>query len=107
MTTDATSPESSTHVPSFRGPARFFDDSGMLIDVGRAELTVTDPETGAWGGHLYLFKGAALTSKRIVGLLEVGGRRARVVSGPGGAPGADDLVAVPIQGLDGPAPFEG
>jgi hypothetical protein len=90
---------------TYSGLARFLDRNGLLIDVGRAEVAVTDPEIGAWGGTIAVFKGSSLEMKLLTGLVETsGGRRALATVGPKQADLANDLIAVKVVGIE-PPPF--
>jgi hypothetical protein len=91
---------SDTTPRAYTGLGRFLDRNGLLIDVGRAELTVTDEETGDWGGTLAVYKGSSLVGKQIVGLLELtDGRRTLVAAGPVENSLPEDQVSIRIRSV--------
>lgn len=98
MTTEATT-------SSYSGIARILDRNGLLIDVGKADLSEA-PETGSWNGTLSVFKGSSVESKHITALVELAdGRRALATVGPKVADLANDLIAVAVHGVDDVIPF--
>ena len=85
------------------GKAKILDRNGMLLDVGKADLTA-DAEEHGWGGTLTVFTGSNLASRSLTVLVEVGGgARALAQVGPK-RDEAGDLVVLPVTGVD-PAPF--
>jgi hypothetical protein len=90
---------------SYSGKARILDRNGMLLDVGKANLTVTDSAAWAWGGNLSVFTGSCLQSKSLTSLVELeGGGRALAQVGPMTGSAGKDLIFVKVVGVD-PAPF--
>lgn len=93
---------------TFTGRARILDPNGLLVDVGRADLHRTDPESGStWGGTIRLFVNAGLTDKTMESVLELeNGRRAAALVGPqvGGIVDGE-LVDVRVVALQGEVPF--
>lgn len=88
---------------TYSGKARVLDRNGMLLDVGKAELTTTDRWT--WSGTLRVFVGSCLQNKSLTAILEIdGGRRALAQVGPKVADSGKDLITVRIGGID-PTPF--
>jgi hypothetical protein len=95
-----------TTTRAYRGIARILDRNGLLIDVGKADLMVADEAAGEWTGTISVFKGSSVDMKLITGLVELAdGRRALATVGPRQAVLADDLIAVPVHGVDGTIPF--
>ncbi|HEY5685880.1 MAG TPA: hypothetical protein VIY70_10960 [Acidimicrobiia bacterium] len=90
---------------TYTGRARVLDRAGMLLDVGKAELQVTDVETAGWAGSVSVFKGSCLEAKSLTSLVELAdGTRALAQVGPKTANLSDDLIRVRIVGID-PKPF--
>lgn len=86
---------------SYSGIARILDRNGMLLDVGKAELTVTDSELGGWGGTVKVYKGSCLASKSLTVLVELAdGSRALAQVGPEVGRLAEDLIDVKVIGID-------
>jgi hypothetical protein len=94
-----------TAARTYTGIARVLDRNGLLIDVGKAELTV-DEESGSWEGSLSVFKGSSLEAKHITGLIELAdGKRSLATVGPKSGDLGNDLISVPVQGVDRVIPF--
>jgi hypothetical protein len=93
---------------TFSGRARILDLNGMLIDVGRADLRLLDPDTGStWGGTIRVFVNASLTSKSVESILDLeNGNRTRALVGPqvGGVVDGE-LVDVRVVALQTDVPF--
>lgn len=93
---------------SFTGRARILDPNGLLVDVGKADLKMMDPESGAtWGGTIRLYVNAALSSKTMESLLDLeNGNRARALVGPqvGGIVDGE-LVDVRVIAMQPEVPF--
>jgi hypothetical protein len=90
---------------SYAGKARILDRNGMMLDVGKAELAVTDADSGAWSGTLRVFTGSCLQAKSLTALVELAdGGRALAQVGPKTADAEGDLVLVKVVGID-PVPF--
>lgn len=90
---------------TYSGKARVLDRNGFLLDVGRADLSVTDPQVGAWQGTITVFAGSCLQHKSLTALVEMeDGRRALAQLGPTAGRPQDDLVAVKVVGIERP-PF--
>ena len=93
---------------TFSGRARILDLNGMLIDVGKADLHLVDPETGAtWGGTIRLFVNAALATKSVESILVLeNGERTRALVGPQVGDLVDgELVDVKVVALETDVPF--
>lgn len=89
----------------YDGKARILDRNGMMLDVGKAELTETDAGSGAWSGTLRVFAGSCLQAKSLTVLVELSdGSRTLAQVGPKAADAGDDLVLVKVVGID-PVPF--
>lgn len=89
-------PESST----YSGKVRILDTSGMMFDVGKAELAVIDPDTHSWGGSIRLFENSALATKSMTSLLELDdGSRLRAQVGPRSGDAGTDMMLVKVAGL--------
>ena len=92
-----------TSTMTYTGKARILDRNGMLLDVGKAELSATDEWT--WSGTLRVFVGSCLQDKSLTTIIEVdGGRRALAQVGPKVADAGKDLILVRVVGID-PVPF--
>lgn len=88
---------------TYAGKGRVLDRNGMLLDVGKADLRVTD--LGGWKGTLSVFRGSCLESKSLTVLIEVeDGTRALAQVGPKVADLESDLVQVKVVGIES-APF--
>ena len=90
---------------AYAGVLRVLDANlGWLLDVGKGELAVTDPDIPAWEGTLTVSEGSALESKSITATVETGdGSRSTAQVGPkveGAGPG---MIKVKVVGL-GPWP---
>jgi len=93
---------------TFTGRARILDTNGFLVDVGKAQLTRSDPETGAtWGGTVRLFINAALATKTMPAILELeNGQRAKALVGPRIGEVVDgELIDVRVVALQSEVPF--
>lgn len=90
---------------TYSGKARILDRAGMLLDVGKAELQVTDPKVGGWAGSVRVFRGSCLAARSLTALIELrDGARALAQVGPKTADLPADLIDVKIVGID-PIPF--
>ena len=93
---------------TFSGRARILDPNGMLIDVGKANLHLLDPDTGAtWGGTIRLFVNASLATKAVESILHLeNGNQAHALVGPqiGGLIDGE-LVDVKVVALQTDVPF--
>jgi hypothetical protein len=90
---------------SYSGKARILDRNGSLLDVGKADLVVTDPEAGIWSGTLRVFTGSCLQSKSLTALVELeDGSEALAQVGPVTGTAGKDLILVKVVGVDR-APF--
>lgn len=88
---------------TYSGKLRVLDRNGMLLDVGRGELTATDAWT--WSGTLRVFTGSCLQNKSLTVLVELDdGHRALAQVGPKVADDGRDLILVGVTGIDR-APF--
>jgi hypothetical protein len=86
---------------SYQGKVRILDTSGIMYDVGLANLEITDPETRSWGGTIRLFDKSALATKSVTSYLEIGeGRRLKAQVGPRSGDAGTDLMFVKVTGLD-------
>ena len=95
-----------TTTSTYAGKVRILDMNGVMYDVGKAELEVTDPMTRSWGGSIRLFDNSALATKSMTSILELpDGRRLKAQVGPkiGGA--GEDLMNVKVTGLDDVSAF--
>ncbi len=85
---------------SYHGKARILDLSGVMFDVGKADLTTNDASTGEWGGTIRLFENSALADKSITSFLELDdGRRLRAQVGPRSGDAEGELMYVRVAGL--------
>ena len=76
----------------------------MMLDVGKAVLTESDPGPG-WEGVIKVYKGSCLESKSLTALVEMeDGTRALAQVGPKLASLAEDLIDVKVVGIE-PRPF--
>ena len=90
---------------TYSGKARVLDRNGSLLDVGRADLVVTDSEAGSWSGTLRVFTGSCLQSKSLTALVEQeDGSRALAQVGTMTGTAGKDLILVKVVGVDR-APF--
>jgi len=90
---------------TYSGKARVLDRNGLLLDVGKADLVVTDPEAGIWSGTLRVFAGSCLQSKSLTALVELdNGSLALAQVGTMTGTAGKDLVLVKVVGVDR-APF--
>ena len=86
---------------SYQGKVRILDTSGIMYDVGLANLEVTDPETRSWGGTIRLFDKSALATKSVTSYLELAeGRRLKAQVGPRSGDAGKDLMFVKVTGID-------
>ena len=90
---------------AYSGVLRVLDANlGWLLDVGKGEIALTDPDIPAWAGTLTVSQGSALESKSITATVETGdGSRGMAQVGPkvdGAGPG---MIKVKVVGL-GPWP---
>ena len=86
---------------SYQGKVRILDTSGVMYDVGLADLEVTEPETRSWGGTIRLFDRSALATKSITSYLEIeDGRRFKAQVGPRCGDAGKDLMFVEVTGID-------
>jgi hypothetical protein len=93
---------------SFTGRARILDTTGLLVDVGKANLMRLDPESGStWGGTIRLFVNAALAAKTMPALLDLeNGHRASALVGPQvGDVVEGELIDVRVVALQRDVPF--
>lgn len=93
---------------TFSGGVRILDLNGMLIDVGKADLHVLDPESGSsWGGTIRVFVNASLTSKSVESILVLeNGNRTRALVGPRVGDVVDgELVDIKVVALATDVPF--
>ena len=93
---------------TYEGRARILDPNGLLVDVGKAILSTTDPESGGtWGGVVRVFNGASLVTKTMKSTLELGnGSRTTALVGPRVGDVVDgELVDLRVVGLDDTVPF--
>ena len=90
---------------TYAGKARVLDRGGMMLDVGKAELSTTDPDVSGWSGVLKVYKGSCLESKSLTALIELeDGATALAQVGPKTGSLAEDLIEVKVVGID-PQPF--
>lgn len=93
-----------TAARTYSGIARILDRTGLLIDVGKADLSTTD--TASWSGTISVFKNSSVASKHVTALVELAdGERALATVGPKTADLANDLIAVAVHGVDDRIPF--
>lgn len=93
---------------TYEGRARILDPNGMLVDIGKAILSVTDPESGGtWGGVIRVFNGASLVAKTMKSSLVLGnGNRTTALVGPQVGDVVDgELVDLRVVGLEDTVPF--
>ena len=89
---------------SYTGKARILDRSGLLIDVGKADVAAD--ENGSWSGIISVFKHSSVAAKHITGLVELAdGKRGLATVGPKVADLENDLIAVAVHGVDNVVPF--
>jgi len=87
--------------PTYSGKVRILDMNGVMYDVGKAELEVTDPLTRTWGGSIRLFDNSALANKSITSFLELeDGSRMKAQVGPQNGDAGEDLMTVAVVGLE-------
>lgn len=87
--------------PTYSGKVRILDMNGVMYDVGKAELEITDPLTRTWGGSIRLFENSALANKSITSLLELqDGSRLKAQVGPRNGDGGKDMMKVAVLGLE-------
>ncbi|MFO7548489.1 MAG: hypothetical protein R6X29_06435 [Acidimicrobiia bacterium] len=99
MTTTA---PTSTYV----GVVRVLDAGlGWLLDVGKGELSVTDPDVPAWSGTLTVSSGSCLEAKSLTTIVELNdGSRGRAQVGPKLDDAGPGMIRVKVVGLAEP-PF--
>ena len=86
---------------TYRGKVKILDMSGVMYDVGLADLEVTDPSTRSWGGTIRLFDKSALATKSVTSYLELDeGRRLKAQVGPRSGDAGNDLMFVKVTGID-------
>lgn len=89
---------------TYSGIARILDRTGLLIDVGKAELATDD--TGSWSGTISVFANSSVAAKHITGLVRLAdGTQSLATVGPKTADLGNDLVAVAVHGIDDRIPF--
>lgn len=89
---------------TYSGRARILDRDGLLIDVGKADVTADG--TGSWSGTIAVFKHASVAAKHITGLVELAdGQRGLATVGPKVSDLDNDLIAVAVHGVDNVVPF--
>lgn len=87
--------------PTYSGKVRILDMNGVMYDVGKAELEVTDPLTRTWGGSIRLFEHSALANKSITSFLEFeDGSRLKAQVGPQNGDAGKDMMTVAVTGLE-------
>jgi hypothetical protein len=93
-----------TTARTYTGIARILDRTGLLIDVGKAELS-TDAN-GDWSGTISVFKNSSVAAKHLTGLVQLAdGQRSLATVGPKTADLDNDLITVAVHGVDGTIPF--
>lgn len=86
---------------SYHGKAKILDMSGVMFDVGLADLEITDPATRSWGGSVRLFDKSALATKSVTSYLELeDGRRLKAQVGPRSGDAGAELMYVRVTGID-------
>lgn len=86
---------------SYTGKVKILDLNGVMFDVGKADLAVTDTDTRSWGGSIRLFDNSALSTKSLTSLLELdGGRQIRAQVGPRSGDGGKDMMFVKVVGIE-------
>ncbi len=86
---------------SYHGKVRILDTSGIMFDVGLADLTVTDASTRSWGGSIRLFDKSALATKSLTSYLEFeDGKRLKAQVGPRSGDAGPDLMYVKVTGIE-------
>ena len=87
--------------PTYSGKVRILDMNGVMYDVGKADLEVTDPLTRTWGGSIRLFENSALATKSITSFLELeDGSRIKAQVGPRNGDAGKDMMTVAAVGLE-------
>lgn len=93
---------------TYEGRARIKDPNGLLVDVGKAVLHTTDPESGGtWGGVIRVYRGAALAAKTMKASLELANETtATALVGPQvGDVVEGELIELKVVGFDDTVPF--
>lgn len=86
---------------SYQGKVKILDMSGVMYDVGLANLEITDPGTRSWGGSIRLFDNSALSTKSLTSYLELEeGRRLKAQVGPRSGDAGKDMMFVKVTGID-------
>jgi hypothetical protein len=86
---------------NYHGKAKILDMSGVMFDVGLADLEITDPSTRSWGGSIRLFDKSALATKSLTSYLELeGGKRLKAQVGPRSGDAGKDLMYVKVTGIE-------
>ena len=86
---------------SYQGKVKILDMSGVMYDVGLANLEITDPDTRSWGGSIRLFDKSALATKSLTSYLELEeGRRLKAQVGPRSGDAGKDMMFVKVTGID-------
>lgn len=81
------------------------DPTGFLLDIGAAELQVTDAKLQSWSGDLTISRGSCLDRKSLTSLVETrDGTRALAQISPGGESNRGRFVKMTVVGLGEP-PF--
>lgn len=92
---------------SYTGVLRVLDPNTLwLLDVGKGDLEMIDPDIPSWGGTLTVSAGSALHSKSITATVELGdGSRARAQVGTKVEDAGPGMIKVKVVGL-GPWPSQ-
>ncbi len=86
---------------SYQGRVKILDMSGVMYDIGLADLEITDTSTRSWGGSVRLFDKSALATKSVTSFLELEeGRRLKAQVGPRSGDAGKDLMYVKVTGID-------
>ncbi len=86
---------------SYQGRVKILDMSGVMYDIGLADLEITDTSTRSWGGSIRLFDKSALATKSVTSFLELEeGRRLKAQVGPRSGDAGKDLMYVKVTGID-------
>lgn len=86
---------------SYQGRVKILDMSGVMYDIGLADLEITDTSTRSWGGSVRLFDKSALATKSVTSFLELEeGRRLKAQVGPRSGDAGKDLMFVKVTGID-------
>lgn len=91
---------------SYSGKTSILDMNGVMFDVGKADLEITDPSTRSWGGTIRLYDRSALATKSLTALVELeDGRRLKAQVGPKSGDDGKDMMRVKVVGIDEAAGF--